>query len=332
MENTPRSVMNALETLSRERSPGKRQELVESGLTEMIKWFTLAARLILEKKVALPKQTLAFMDRHRDTLQQLADLNVDLNTKRKLILKPGGGGFLGGTIIRTLLRWDGSKAVRKFGPKKAARPKEQTKKTPKKQAKKAPKKQARKTPKKQAKKAPNKRARKPVNERYITIRRKRKPSASGSPKVSPISIRRVSSTPPILMGSRTSTPRSMSSPALARFSPLTSTPSRSRSSTPHKSRQTSTPRRSMTPRNLSSSFGSSLGSSNNSSLNSSLGSSVGSKLSSSQGSSSPYSTSSRFSSIPSIRYPSPHHIELLRGKSPISDAASTAFQALQWYK
>ena len=292
MENTPRSVMNALESLSKERSPSKRQELVESGLTEMIKWFTLAARLILEKKVTLPKQTLKFMDRHKETLQQLADNQIDMNTKRKLILKPGGGGFLGGTIIRTLLRWNGSKAVRKFGPKKATR---RSKKSPKKKPK-----------------------GKRVNERYITMRRKRQPLTTGSPKVSPITIRRVSSTP---HGSRTSTPLNLSSPAISRFSPLTSTPHRSQTSTPRRSR-TSTPRRSMTPRNLS--HGSSHGSS--------LGTSLGSSLSSSLGSSSPNTSASRFSSIPSHRFPSPQHIALLKGNGPISDAANMAFQALQWYK
>ena len=35
--------------------------------------------------------------------------------KLKIILKSGGGRFLGGVIIRSLLRWDGSKTARKFG-------------------------------------------------------------------------------------------------------------------------------------------------------------------------------------------------------------------------
>ena len=31
---------------------------------------------------------------------------VDLDIKRSIILKPGGGGLFGGTIIRSLIRWD----------------------------------------------------------------------------------------------------------------------------------------------------------------------------------------------------------------------------------
>ena len=52
--------------------------------------------------------------------------------KCKIILKPGGGGFLGGVIIRSLLRWDGSKTARKFGddghPRKRAPRKKKTSK------------------------------------------------------------------------------------------------------------------------------------------------------------------------------------------------------------
>ena len=49
--------------------------------------------------------------------------------KRKIILKPGGGGFLGGVIIRSLLRWDGSKTARKFGDRHLRSPKSTSKKT-----------------------------------------------------------------------------------------------------------------------------------------------------------------------------------------------------------
>ncbi|KAL4228381.1 hypothetical protein ACF0H5_011429 [Mactra antiquata] len=108
----------------------------------MVKWFTLAAQIILQKKVQLPKQTLNFMEKHRHELEQLQDDNIDLDTKRQLILKPGGSGFLGGVMIRSLLRWNGKKTIRKFGPKKT------TKKTAKKTAKKTTKKTGKKTGKK----------------------------------------------------------------------------------------------------------------------------------------------------------------------------------------
>ena len=51
----------------------------------------------------LPKQTQNFMDRHQDDVRKLASAIVDPEVKRSIILKPGGGGFFGGVIIRTLI-------------------------------------------------------------------------------------------------------------------------------------------------------------------------------------------------------------------------------------
>ncbi|KAL4223383.1 hypothetical protein ACF0H5_016853 [Mactra antiquata] len=82
------------------------------------------------------------MEKHRHELEQLQDDNIDLDTKRQLILKPGGSGFLGSVMIRSLLRWNGKKTIRKFGPKKT------TKKTAKTTAKKTTKKTTKKTGKK----------------------------------------------------------------------------------------------------------------------------------------------------------------------------------------
>ncbi|KAL4217193.1 hypothetical protein ACF0H5_023646 [Mactra antiquata] len=138
------AIAQSLVHLSQEKNPATREQLLRTGLNEMVKWFTLAAQIILQKKVQLPKQTLNFMEKHRHELEQLQDDNIDLDTKRQLILKPGGSGFLGGVMIRSLLRWNGKKTIRKFGPKKT------TKKTAKKTAKKTSKKRkayvAHKTP------------------------------------------------------------------------------------------------------------------------------------------------------------------------------------------
>ena len=54
------------------------------------------------------------MDRHQDDVRKLASAIVDPEVKRSIILKPGGGGFFGGVIIRSLIRWDGNKLMRKF--------------------------------------------------------------------------------------------------------------------------------------------------------------------------------------------------------------------------
>ncbi|KAL4228876.1 hypothetical protein ACF0H5_011916 [Mactra antiquata] len=128
------AIAQSLVHLSQEKNPATREQLLRTGLNEMVKWFTLAAQIILQKKVQLPKQTLNFMEKHRHELEQLQDDNIDLDTKRQLILKPGGSGFLGGVMIRSLLRWNGKKTIRKFGPKKT------TKKTAKKTSKKTSKK------------------------------------------------------------------------------------------------------------------------------------------------------------------------------------------------
>ncbi|KAL4219140.1 hypothetical protein ACF0H5_021722 [Mactra antiquata] len=142
------AIAQSLVHLSQEKNPATREQLLRTGLNEMVKWFTLAAQIILQKKVQLPKQTLNFMEKHRHELEQLQDVNIDLDTKRQLILKPGGSGFLGGVMIRSLLRSNGKKTIRKFGPKKTV--KKTAKKTAKKTSKKTTKKRkayvAHKTP------------------------------------------------------------------------------------------------------------------------------------------------------------------------------------------
>ena len=107
------NLIRALYNLSREPNTEKRKKLLNAGLIEMIKWFSLAARKIIEGKMKLPKQTQRFMDKHKEDVRKLANPILDPNVKRSIILKPGGGGFLGGVIIRSLIRWDGNKLMRK---------------------------------------------------------------------------------------------------------------------------------------------------------------------------------------------------------------------------
>ena len=54
------------------------------------------------------------MDRHQNDVLKLASAIVDPEVKRSIILKPGGGGFFGGVIIRSLIRWDENKLMKNF--------------------------------------------------------------------------------------------------------------------------------------------------------------------------------------------------------------------------
>ena len=133
-QRTSANLIRALYNLSREHDSHKRKSLLNAGLIEMIKWFSLAARQIVQGKMKLPKQTQKFMDRHQDDVRKVASAIVDPEVKRSIILKPGGGGFFGGVIIRSLIRWDGNKLMRKFN-KKTKKPKKKSVKKPRKQKK-----------------------------------------------------------------------------------------------------------------------------------------------------------------------------------------------------
>jgi hypothetical protein len=204
MENTPKQVLRALEQLGSEHSPRRREDVLKAGMTEMIRWFTLAAKIILQRKIQLPKQTQTLMTKHKEALKALADEHVPLPEKRKLILKPGGSGFLGGVMIRSLLRWDGVKTVRKF-----------TKSTPKKKG-------TKKKPKTLKKK---KKSLLKIDDRFITQRRNRPVPIPSSPPFVRLGTPRTPSPPtPQFRAVRLGTPiqRSATPPMVSRFTPLPS--------------------------------------------------------------------------------------------------------------
>ena len=153
-QRTSANLIRALYNLSREHDSHKRKSLLNAGLIEMIKWFSLAARKIVQGKMKLPKQTQKFMDRHQDHVRKLASSIVDPEVKRSIILKPGGGGFFGGVIIRSLIRWDGNKLMRKFNKK--TKPKH---------------------PKKKSVKKPRKQKKRKVDDRFVTKRKSKSPAS-----------------------------------------------------------------------------------------------------------------------------------------------------------
>ncbi len=150
------NLIRALYNLSREPNTEKRKKLLNAGLIEMIKWFSLAARKITEGKMKLPKQTQRFMDKHKEDVRKLANPILDPNVKRSIILKPGGGGFLGGVIIRSLIRWDGNKLMRKSRRRRSL-----------------------------PKKTKSKLQKKKINDKFVTKRkRKKKSHRRGGPSIS----------------------------------------------------------------------------------------------------------------------------------------------------
>ena len=199
---TSANLIRALYNLSKEHDAHKRKTLLNAGLVEMIKWFSLAARKIIEGKMKLPKQTKNFMDRHKDDVRKLASAMVDPEVKRSIILKPGGGGFFGGVIIRSLIRWDGNKLLRR---KKKTTPKKKSKKT-------------RKTKTTRHKnKDPSRKSKKRINDKFVTKRRSKKPDTHFSPSSPGTSWQNLGMSSPVSNARRTSL-------QFARFSPLRASP------------------------------------------------------------------------------------------------------------
>ena len=68
-QKTSANFIRALYNLSREHNTQKRRHLLNVGLVEMIKWFSLVALKIMEGKMKLPKETKIFLDRHKDDVK-----------------------------------------------------------------------------------------------------------------------------------------------------------------------------------------------------------------------------------------------------------------------
>ena len=155
----PVKLIRALYGISREKNPQIRSRVLEASLKEVLRWFTVTARQLLQGIIHIPHQTKRFFDRNKVALTQLADPRIDTQTKKQIILKPGGSGSLGGVIIRSLLKWNPNapkvhlpKSKVKRNPKKKKsnvdKTKSQKKKSPQKQKSPAKKKSPQKTSRK----------------------------------------------------------------------------------------------------------------------------------------------------------------------------------------
>ena len=175
----------------------------------MIKWFSLAARKIIEGKMKLPKQTKNSMERRKDDVRKLASAMVDPEVKRSIILKPGGGGFFGGVIIRSLIRCDGNKLLRR---KKKTTPKKKSKKTRKTKTTRQHKNKDR---------VKSRKSKKRINDKFVTKRRSKSISplipTHFTPSTSNTTWRNLGMSSPLSNARRTSL-------SLAKFSPLRASP------------------------------------------------------------------------------------------------------------
>lgn len=99
-------ILRLLKLLQGERDPQKRQEIIELSRKTLLKWFLIGAKNLLRGSIPVDKQTQRFIEKHREDLKTIADKKANEDNRLKAILKRGGAGFLGGVIIRNLLKWN----------------------------------------------------------------------------------------------------------------------------------------------------------------------------------------------------------------------------------
>lgn len=99
-------ILRLLKLLQGERDPQKRQEIIELSRKTLLKWFLIGAKNLLGGSIPVDKQTQRFIEKHREDLKTIADKKANEDNRLKAILKRGGAGFLGGVIIRNLLKWN----------------------------------------------------------------------------------------------------------------------------------------------------------------------------------------------------------------------------------
>lgn len=103
---TGKKLLRTLRRLQHERDREKRTEIIELGRKALMKWFLAGAKHLLKGVIPINKQTQRFIDKHRDDLSVIANKKVNDDNRIKAILKRGGAGFVGGVIIRHLLKWN----------------------------------------------------------------------------------------------------------------------------------------------------------------------------------------------------------------------------------
>lgn len=113
-------LVKTLRRLQRERDPVQRAHLIELGRKALLNWFAMGAKNLLRGVLPVNKLTGRFIQAHRHDLNVIANKNANEEDRKKAILKRGGAGFLGGTIIRHLFKWETGQK-RKRRPRSVAR-------------------------------------------------------------------------------------------------------------------------------------------------------------------------------------------------------------------
>jgi hypothetical protein len=79
------------------------------GRKALLNSFVMGGRNLLREVLSVNKVSERFIHSHRQEMSTIADKNADVGERKKAILKRGGAGFLGGTIIRHLFKWETQK-------------------------------------------------------------------------------------------------------------------------------------------------------------------------------------------------------------------------------
>ena len=102
-----------LKRLKNERDPQRREEIIRLGRRTLMRWFLVGAKNLLKGVIPLTKRDEQFVARHREDLRIIGSKRFSDEDRKKALLKRGVAGFLGGVIIRHLLKWDESKKKKK---------------------------------------------------------------------------------------------------------------------------------------------------------------------------------------------------------------------------
>ena len=100
-------LVTILRRLRNEKDDGTRMQLLDLGRQALLNWFSMGARNLINGSVPMTKPTEKSVRRNLNYLTTLSDRHADPEVRRSIILRRGGAGFLGGVIIRSLLRWPG---------------------------------------------------------------------------------------------------------------------------------------------------------------------------------------------------------------------------------